>query len=97
MSFSEFQVYDGYDQDSPLLGTYCGQIVPKQIGQPMLSKIRSTSNVIHVRFTSDGTRNGAGFVIEYSCVTGIVKLQRFTFGYFLFFIYLLVWLTNFIT
>ena len=61
----------------------------------MLSKIRSTSNVIHVRFTSDGTSNGAGFVIEYACVTGIVKLQRFTFGYFLFFIYPLVRLTCF--
>ena len=65
VSPTAFKVYDGLDNKSPLIGTYCGQSIS--------SKIRSTSNALHVRFTSDGTINGAGFAIEFSSVKGIVE------------------------
>jgi hypothetical protein len=48
---------DGFNIDDPLIGTYCGVEVP--------AVIRSTSNVLLVRFYSDSTVNLAGFNATY--------------------------------
>ena len=48
---------DGFNIDDPLIGTYCGDEIP--------AVIRSTSNVLLVRFYSDSTLNKAGFNATY--------------------------------
>ena len=56
-------MFDGPDEERPLIGTYCGQDVPK--------KIRSSSNALHVTFYSDNRVHGTGFVVGFMQIDGI--------------------------
>ncbi|XP_071808298.1 bone morphogenetic protein 1 homolog [Asterias amurensis] len=47
------EVRDGHDDESPLIGKYCGYILPEDI--------KSSSNKLRVKFVSDGTVNKGGF------------------------------------
>ena len=52
-----FSAYDGEDDEFPLIGTACGNVVP----QPF----RSTFNTMFVVFESDGQRQYDGFTALY--------------------------------
>lgn len=54
------RVYDGADENAPLLGEYSA-------ANPFTS-LESTGNVMLIRFTSDATSNGNGFLLEYESV-----------------------------
>ena len=47
------EVRDGHEDESPLIGKYCGYILPEDI--------KSSSNKLRVKFVSDGTVNKGGF------------------------------------
>lgn len=51
------EVRDGLLQDSPLIGTYCGYKIPRDI--------RSTSNHLLVKFVSDGSVQKVGFSAKF--------------------------------
>ena len=51
------EVRDGLFQDSPLIGTYCGYKIPRDI--------RSTSNHLFVKFVSDSTVQKVGFSAKF--------------------------------
>ena len=69
-----FQVYDGLNSSAAQIGAYCGPI--KQVP----TKIRSTSNMLHVQFITDSTINELGFSVNFSSVEGIFVfgILRFT-------------------
>ena len=50
-------VYDGGSPASPLLGTFNGSVLP--------APIMSSSNKLHMTFTTDGSRTYAGFIATY--------------------------------
>ena len=52
------QVYDGIDATYPLFGTYCGDLNDELSSIPR--KFGSSSNYLHIQFTSDATVTGAG-------------------------------------
>ena len=47
------EIRDGDSSDSPLLGTFCGYKMPKDI--------KSTTNSLWIKFVSDGSVQKAGF------------------------------------
>ena len=51
------EVRDGLLQDSPLIGTYCGYKIPRDI--------RSTGNYLFVKFVSDGSVQKVGFSAKF--------------------------------
>nr|XP_058960676.1 uncharacterized protein LOC131787615 [Pocillopora verrucosa] len=62
-------VYDGVSRSSPLIGTLFGNTLPKQ-------SLTSTSNNLYVRFTSDISKEFAGFRARYRAITdGSVRIN----------------------
>ena len=57
-----FKVFDGVDNNGALIGSYCGT--------KSTTKIRSSSNVLHVHISTDSTRNAKGFVAGFSHADG---------------------------
>ena len=55
--YDYLEVRDGHDDDSPLIGKYCGYKVPEDI--------RSSSNKLYVKFVSDGSVQKAGFAATF--------------------------------
>ncbi|XP_023349117.1 tolloid-like protein 1 [Eurytemora carolleeae] len=51
--YDYLEIRDGDTQDSPLIGTYCGYKMPKDI--------KSSSNSLWIKFVSDGSVQKAGF------------------------------------
>ena len=59
-------VYDGANSSSPLLGIFCGSMVP--------GDVISGSSSLFVTFESDRSVTGSGFDIEYSEMEDTGKL-----------------------
>lgn len=55
---SYFQVFDGPDTNSPLLGRWCGSDGP--------NKLASSGNSVTLVFKSDASYNEGGFILDYS-------------------------------
>ena len=55
--YDYLEVRDGHEDDSPLIGKYCGYKVPEDI--------RSSSNKLYVKFVSDGSVQKAGFAATF--------------------------------
>lgn len=55
------RIYDGNDATATLLGSYSGATLP--------STITTTANVAYITFSSDELVTGAGFMLNYTCVT----------------------------
>jgi cubilin len=51
------EVYNGGDETSPLLGSYCGTTVPPQT--------ETSGNLLRVRFRTDGSVTSSGFSLNY--------------------------------
>ncbi|XP_070536661.1 cubilin-like [Ptychodera flava] len=54
------QLYNGEDTSSPSLGKYCGSTNPDEI--------RTSSNLLLIKFVTDGSGSGAGFVLNFRAV-----------------------------
>ena len=52
------KIYDGTSIQSPSLGEYCGNSIP--------TSLISTNNQLFLKFKTDFSVNGKGFMIEYS-------------------------------
>ena len=52
------KIYDGASIQSPSLGEYCGNSIP--------TSLVSTNNQLFLKFKTDSSVNGKGFMIEYS-------------------------------
>lgn len=61
-SYDYVDIYNGYDDSSPLLGRFCGNKVPPEI--------ISSSDSLLVRFRSDDTINNKGFSAAYIAIDG---------------------------
>ena len=57
------EVRDGHEDDSPLIGKYCGYRLPDDI--------QSTSNKLYVKFVSDASVQKGGFAATF--IKGRVK------------------------
>ena len=57
-SFDSVKVYDGASIQSPSLGEYCGNSIP--------TSLVSTNNQLFLKFKTDFSVDGRGFMIEYS-------------------------------
>ena len=68
-------VYDGVSRSSPLIGTLFGNTLPKQ-------SLTSTSNNLYVRFTSDISKEFAGFRARYRGRPGVRKGYDFPYSFF---------------
>ncbi|XP_039609502.1 neuropilin-1a isoform X1 [Polypterus senegalus] len=65
------EVHDGGDENSHLLGKYCGKIAP--------SPLQSTSPLLYIKFVSDYETHGAGFSIRFEVLkTGAECSRNFT-------------------
>ena len=56
----KLQIRDGFDAESPLLGTFCGSSLP--------GNITSTSGGLWIEFYSDSSVSSSGFVAYFSAV-----------------------------
>ncbi|KAG2466898.1 TLL1 protein, partial [Polypterus senegalus] len=56
-AYDYLEVRDGNTESSPLIGRFCGYDKPEDI--------RSTSNILWMKFVSDGTVNKAGFAANF--------------------------------
>ncbi|XP_041119113.1 dorsal-ventral patterning tolloid-like protein 1 isoform X2 [Polyodon spathula] len=56
-AYDYLEVRDGSTENSPLIGRFCGYDKPEDI--------RSTSNILWMKFISDGTVNKAGFAANF--------------------------------
>ncbi|KAL2098307.1 hypothetical protein ACEWY4_007514 [Coilia grayii] len=56
-AYDYLEVRDGLSESSPLIGRFCGYDKPEDI--------RSTSNLLWMKFVSDGTVNKAGFAANF--------------------------------
>lgn len=56
-AYDYLEVRDGANENSPLIGRFCGYDKPEDI--------RSTSNTLWMKFVSDGTVNKAGFAANF--------------------------------
>lgn len=55
--YDYLQVYDGPDDSSPVMGRYCGKVLPKEL--------KSNSSQVTIQFSSDGTISKPGFYLNY--------------------------------
>ncbi|XP_033475581.2 inactive serine protease PAMR1 [Epinephelus lanceolatus] len=55
--YDYIEVRDGDDLSSPVIGRFCGDLLPPPI--------KSSGNVLHILFTSDGYNNFDGFVLTF--------------------------------
>ncbi|KAG4066297.1 hypothetical protein HA402_000521 [Bradysia odoriphaga] len=61
--FDSLQIRNGGTMQSPILGKYCGTVIPKVI--------RSFTNQMHIEFKTDSSRNFKGFDIKWdSTISG---------------------------
>lgn len=60
--FDYLSIHDGPDNSYPLIGAYTGATLPNG-GLPILS----TSNIVYVEFTSDGSVIASGFALNWYC------------------------------
>lgn len=60
--FDALEIYDGKTSNDPLVGRFCGFIIPKII--------ESQTNEMLLRFTSDWSTQHGGFVIRYRSICG---------------------------
>ena len=51
--YDTFSVHDGEDDSAPLLGKYCGELIPEMI--------MSSGEYLYVVFKSDGSTNARGY------------------------------------
>lgn len=56
------QIYDGYDDQAPLLGQYCGEVRPRRF-------VFATGNVLFIRFRSFFISEGSYFRLRWDGVT----------------------------
>ncbi|XP_053451573.1 LOW QUALITY PROTEIN: tolloid-like protein 1 [Nycticebus coucang] len=56
-AYDYLEVRDGTSENSPLIGRFCGYDKPEDV--------RSTSNILWMKFVSDGTMNKAGFAANF--------------------------------
>ncbi|MBN3281561.1 TLL1 protein, partial [Polyodon spathula] len=56
-TYDYLEIRDGEDDDSPLIGHYCGYVKPEDV--------KSTSNKLWMKFVSDGSINKAGFAANF--------------------------------
>ena len=63
-----FKVFDGVDNNGTLIGSYCGT--------ESTMKFRSSSNVLHVHFSTDSTNNAKGFVAGFSHADGRLHIRN---------------------
>ena len=57
-NLDKLQIRDGADMNGTLIGSFCG------INKP--PHVQSSSNVLYIRFESDRSINGKGFLLEFS-------------------------------
>jgi cubilin len=62
-AYDYLDVYDGPSLTSPLIGRYCGDVVPTD-------QIRSTSNTMTINFITDFSVTRAGFRAVYRTTFG---------------------------
>ena len=60
-TFNIFQVRDGNNADSPLLGRFCGSTLPETL--------TSSGSYMWIRFRSDSSATGDGFMAYYRSVS----------------------------
>ncbi|XP_071826204.1 cubilin-like isoform X2 [Apostichopus japonicus] len=70
--YDSLKVYDGPDQGGNLLGSFCGQALP-----PIVT---SSTHQLYIRYTTDGSVTGNGFMAMYRTDCQDVRLTRRT-GY----------------
>uniref|UniRef100_A0A3Q1FFV5 Peptidase domain containing associated with muscle regeneration 1a n=1 Tax=Acanthochromis polyacanthus TaxID=80966 RepID=A0A3Q1FFV5_9TELE len=61
------EVRDGDDLNSPVIGRFCGDRPPPPI--------KSSGNVLHILFASDGYNNFDGFVLTFQEIAGIINVK----------------------
>ena len=69
-SFDSVKIYDGTSIQSPSLGEYCGNSIP--------TSLVSTNNQLFLKFKTDFSVNGKGFMIEYSPASRLQKSINWT-------------------
>lgn len=69
-SYDGLSVYDGPNNSSPLIGTYCG-------GNPPPASITSTGSSIFLSFYSDQSVVGDGFEISWTCISSQIPQTDF--------------------
>lgn len=60
--YGSFQVYDGYDEQAPLLGEYCGEMRPRQ------RYATASGNVVYIVFRSRYSREGSFFKVRWDAM-----------------------------
>ena len=55
--YDYLEIRDGHDDNSPLIGRFCGYNIPENVN--------STSNTMYVKFVSDGSVQKAGFAASF--------------------------------
>lgn len=65
--YDYLELRDGHEEDSALLGKFCGYRVPEDI--------KSTNNKLYVKFVSDGSVQKAGFAATF------IKGEYFGFSF----------------
>ena len=63
LTFSFVQIYDGSKNERDLLGRFCNWTPPP-------TYYISRSNILHLRFNTDGSANLSGFRILYNIIKG---------------------------
>ena len=69
------KIYDGASIQSPSLGEYCGNSIP--------TSLVSTNNQLFLKFKTDSSVNGKGFMIEYSPASRLQESKNWTSQSFL--------------
>jgi len=65
-------VYDGANDEAPLIGSYCGSEIP--------SDILASTNHLFIVFLSDASETAAGFRAHYSAKEGTGAVDGKNFG-----------------
>ena len=72
--YDYLELRDGHEEDSPLIGKYCGYKIP--------DNIKSTYNKLYVKFVSDGSVQKAGFAATFMKGELLVILIAYAYGIF---------------
>ena len=73
-AYDYLDVYDGPSLNSPLIGRYCGHVIPTE-------QIRTTSNTMTINFITDFSVVRAGFRAVYRTTFGELSFILFYFFY----------------
>jgi len=63
--YDYLQVYDGPNESSPVLGRFCGKVLPREL--------KSNSSELTIQFATDGTINKPGFYLNFFSETDECK------------------------